>query len=299
MKNMLNPVWLKTFVTLIDTGHFTKTAEKLFMTQPGVSQHISKLEQACGFSLIKRNKKNFDITEQGRMVYEYAGNLAKNETALFEQLAFDNPIGGVCSIASSGSLALNLFPKLLNLQIQHEALLINLKAAPQKQILDEIKSDIVDLGIVTEIPNKSIFDVKQLGQEELCLVFNKQQDITQHMSELINQVGLIDHPDAYHYLSLFLDQCQEPDAHNINIGDINKVGFINQISQILEPIARGIGFTVLPRSAIESFHNKSKLTIFTPKHPVIETLFSVKKKNRELPARYKLVVNTLEEVTSC
>jgi DNA-binding transcriptional LysR family regulator len=45
---MLNPNWLKTFVTLIDTGHFTKTAEKLFMTQPGVSQHINKLENSCG-----------------------------------------------------------------------------------------------------------------------------------------------------------------------------------------------------------------------------------------------------------
>ena len=54
---MLNPNWLKTFVTLIDTGHFTKTAEKLFMTEPGVSQHISKLEKACGHALIHRDRK--------------------------------------------------------------------------------------------------------------------------------------------------------------------------------------------------------------------------------------------------
>ncbi|MEF2276636.1 LysR family transcriptional regulator, partial [Pseudomonas aeruginosa] len=33
---MLNPVWLHTFKTLIEVGHFTQTAEKLFMTQPGV-----------------------------------------------------------------------------------------------------------------------------------------------------------------------------------------------------------------------------------------------------------------------
>ena len=32
---MLNPVWLHTFKTLIEVGHFTQTAEKLFMTQPG------------------------------------------------------------------------------------------------------------------------------------------------------------------------------------------------------------------------------------------------------------------------
>jgi DNA-binding transcriptional LysR family regulator len=37
---MLNPVWLNTFIALVDTGQFTKAAEKLFMTQPGVSQHL-------------------------------------------------------------------------------------------------------------------------------------------------------------------------------------------------------------------------------------------------------------------
>ncbi|MGL5799515.1 MAG: helix-turn-helix domain-containing protein, partial [Plesiomonas sp.] len=37
---MINPIWLKTFISLVDTGNFSRTAEKLNMTQPGVSQHI-------------------------------------------------------------------------------------------------------------------------------------------------------------------------------------------------------------------------------------------------------------------
>ena len=51
---MLNPQWLRTFQTLVDIGHFTRTAEMLNMTQPGVSQHIRKLEQACGYNLLNR-----------------------------------------------------------------------------------------------------------------------------------------------------------------------------------------------------------------------------------------------------
>ena len=57
MFGMLNPIWLETFVTLVDTGHFTQTAEKLFMTQPGVNQHIRMLEVESGYSLISRDKK--------------------------------------------------------------------------------------------------------------------------------------------------------------------------------------------------------------------------------------------------
>ncbi|KZX75938.1 hypothetical protein A3715_13940 [Oleiphilus sp. HI0009] len=81
---MLNPTWLKTFITLVDTGHFTQTAEKLFMTQPGVSQHVNKLEEACGHDLIKRNNKSFAITEQGRLVYRFAKQRMSDERSLFE-----------------------------------------------------------------------------------------------------------------------------------------------------------------------------------------------------------------------
>ncbi|ABZ77187.1 transcriptional regulator, LysR family [Shewanella halifaxensis HAW-EB4] len=42
------------------------------MTQPGVSQQIQKLEQACGHSLITRLNKQFEITEQGQQVYQCA-----------------------------------------------------------------------------------------------------------------------------------------------------------------------------------------------------------------------------------
>ena len=67
---MLNPIWLNTFKTLVDVGHFTKTAELLHMTQPGVSQHINKLEAACGYPLIKRFNKKFELTIYGRKVYD-------------------------------------------------------------------------------------------------------------------------------------------------------------------------------------------------------------------------------------
>ena len=45
---MLNATWLNTFTTLCEVGHFTRTAELLGMTQPGVSQHLHKLASQVG-----------------------------------------------------------------------------------------------------------------------------------------------------------------------------------------------------------------------------------------------------------
>lgn len=48
---MINTSWLRTFCTLVEVGHFTRTAERLHMTQSGVSQHIHKLEEQLGTEL--------------------------------------------------------------------------------------------------------------------------------------------------------------------------------------------------------------------------------------------------------
>ncbi len=275
---MLNPNWLNTFVTLVDTGHFTKAAEKLFMTQPGVSQHISKLEQACGHSLIRREKKSFELTEQGSLVYQYAGQLAKNEHDLLENLTFDDPYAGHYSLGCSGSLALILYPQLLNIQTKHPKLVVQLKAAPNLQILNEIQKGVIDIGIVTHITNHSRFDVQELGREQLCLVFPANIETENFSVKQLTDLGLIDHPDAEHYLSLYFAQSQESKFTNLNISDIPVSGYVNQISQILQPVAQGLGFTALPKSAIDSFSGAHKLKIYKHQKPVFESLYIVKKR---------------------
>ena len=59
---MLNATWLETFTTLAEEGHFTRAAQRLNMTQPGVSQHLRKLEQQLGQRLIARDGKAFTLT---------------------------------------------------------------------------------------------------------------------------------------------------------------------------------------------------------------------------------------------
>lgn len=293
---MLNPIWLHTFVTLVDTGHFTHTAEKLFMTQPGVSQHINKLEQACGHVLIKRENKTFDVTEQGKLVYRYAKGLAAREHSLFEQLAYDDPHVGDITIASSGSVALLLYPQLVNLQSRYRQLSIRFVAAPNHQILQDVQDNRVDMGIVTDINNSQLFESHKLGEEELCLVVHKETDLNVDKAAILMQAGLISHPDAIHYLSLYFSQCQEPSLSKINISDIPVVGAVNQIGQILHPIAQGIGFTVLPKSAVSAFPLNAQLQIVPPVRPVIEELYRITKRNRVLPARFDTVNQVIEKV---
>lgn len=283
---MLNPLWLRTFVTLVEVGHFTRTAEKLHMTQPGVSQQIRKLEAAVGYPLLRRENRGVELTEQGRMLYDYALEQREEEARLLESLGFDDPHAGVCKLACSGAQALLLYPQLLSLQQRYPGLKIHLEAAPNRKIMDDLDAGRVDLGILTQLPG-SLFHSEVLGEEALCLLLPRgraQEPIT---AERLLACGLVDHPDALHYLALYCSLCGDPALAGIDLDRIPRTGYINQISQILLPVARGQGFTVLPASALESFPERDKIHIAQTPTPVRETLYLVHKRNRQLPQRYE------------
>ncbi|NOH78181.1 LysR family transcriptional regulator [Vibrio sp. RE86] len=292
---MLNPTWLKTFTTLIDTGHFTKTADKLFMTQPGVSQHIKKLEQACGHALIERHKKSFEITEAGKTVYDYAKESESHQAKMLLSLNQDDPCSGSVSLSCSGSLALLLYPHLLDLQCKCPKLITHLEAAPHHKILAEIISGDVDLGIVTHEPSDPRVDSEQFGQEPLCLMLPKSKVTKALTEEQLKEIGLIRHPDAEHYLTLYFSRCGEKALESININQLPIKGYINQLSQILLPVAKGHGFTILPKSALETFPLKDEIAIYQPKTEVIETLFLLTKRHRSMPARFETVKALIKE----
>ncbi|MGG1631195.1 LysR family transcriptional regulator [Rossellomorea sp. NRS-1567] len=64
--------WIRTFITLAQLQHFTKTSEFLNLSQPTVSVHIKKLEQSLGVELIHRSSTNqaFQLTSAGTHVFE-------------------------------------------------------------------------------------------------------------------------------------------------------------------------------------------------------------------------------------
>ncbi|MCG9681697.1 LysR family transcriptional regulator [Vibrio sp. Isolate23] len=290
---MLNPLWLKTFQTLIDTGHFTKTAEKLFMTQPGVSQHIKKLEQACGHALITRHNKTFEITEAGQSVYRYALKIEHQQAELLHSLNIEDPYSGNVFLSCSGALALHLYPHLLNLQCKHPNLVPRIEAAPHHKILADVLSGESDIGIVTHIPSDSRFEAETLGVEPLCLMLPASMSSKKLTADALKSIGLIQHPDAIHYLSLYFAGCGEPCLENINIDDIPATGYINQLNQILLPVANGLGFTVLPKSALDSFSGKDDIAIYQSQSEVVETLFCLTKKHRQLPQRFTTIMKEI------
>ena len=66
---------LEVFVMVAREGSFSRAAEKLYRTQPAVSQAIRKLEREVGELLFDRSSRDGTLTDAGQMLQEYAQKL--------------------------------------------------------------------------------------------------------------------------------------------------------------------------------------------------------------------------------
>lgn len=63
---------LEYFLILVSEGNYKRAAERLFISQPALSQQIKKLEQTLGVQLIDRKFRGFTLTEAGQHVFDQA-----------------------------------------------------------------------------------------------------------------------------------------------------------------------------------------------------------------------------------
>jgi DNA-binding transcriptional LysR family regulator len=80
---MLNLVWVRTFLALIENRSFQAAAAQLQLAQPTVSQQIRKLEQQLGVVLVKRARSGCEPTAAAIAFLPHAENLIRiNQRAL-------------------------------------------------------------------------------------------------------------------------------------------------------------------------------------------------------------------------
>ncbi|WP_417767348.1 LysR family transcriptional regulator [Stappia sp.] len=290
---MLNSVWLKTFVALCDAGHFTRAAHALNITQPGVSQHVKKLEEQVGEPLVSRDGKSFMLTPAGEMVLDFARRRQVEEKRLLSDLQQDDPDAGQVSVACSGSLALLLYPHFMEMMAAAPALAIRLEATPQSRVLAGASDGTVDLGIVDHAPTHARLEGERVGQDELCLVVPKARGAVATLAEL-EDLGFIAHPDGFAYADELLGANFAEDYQGAD--RLRQRSFINQISQIPEPVVRGLGYTILPRSGIDLHARREQLTVCPLAHPVRHELWLIRRKGRVLPARTRRVREVIGDV---
>lgn len=158
------------FYVVAKNKHMTRASEELHISQPAISQSIKKLEEQLGGILFLRSNKGMELTEEGKMFFEYVKgaleliNNAENEFTSFKSLS-KGKINIGCSTVLTKLLLLDVLNKFNKDYPNIEICITNDLTS---NLISDLKLGKLDLVIYNEsnilennINNKKITSLKQ------------------------------------------------------------------------------------------------------------------------------------------
>jgi DNA-binding transcriptional LysR family regulator len=287
---MQNPQWLRSFVAIAETGGFTRAADTLGLTQAAVSQHLRHLEQEFG-TLLLRRPRSIELTPAGEALREYCQELELADRRLRSRLSDPDSNQGEFSLVTPGSVGLALNPMLLELQRANPGLVIRHRFAPDPDILTAVLNKQYEVGLVTLRPDDPRLVAEAFTEEALELVVPA-GGVAEEWGDL-QKLGFIDHPDGKAMATRLLAR-RFPGSPGIRSLPVH--GFTNQVALILEPVALGLGFTVLPRHARESFARPETIDVVDCGDSVVDTLWLIHRAEWPLSSTARWVLDQLGRV---
>lgn len=143
---------LKTFVTLVETKHFTKTAERLYISQPTVSLHLKHLEEHFGQSLIHRHtfNKTIEISEAGRIVYRHAKEILHQTVRLEQEMdELEGITRGTLRIAATHTIYEAMLEQMIHdFLVAYPDASVDARVMNQEQVEQALLHHEIDLGMV-------------------------------------------------------------------------------------------------------------------------------------------------------
>lgn len=179
---------LKIFITVADCGKMSIAAEKLFISQPSVSQAIKEIEDCYGVKLFERLSKKLYITENGELLLKYARHIVQS----FEQMEADLKNAGqnIClRIGATVTVGTCMLDKIIskyekeNSEISTKIVVNNTNVIENMLLHSEL-----DIGIVEgRIDNKDFIKIP-IYNDRLVLVAGKKHDFYYRNEISINEL---------------------------------------------------------------------------------------------------------------
>ncbi len=250
----------KIFYVVAKHKHMTRASEELHISQPAISQSIKKLEEQLDGTLFIRSNKGMELTEEGKMFYEYVkGALDLINNAEHEFTSFKDLSKGEIKIGCSTTLTkLVLLDTIKEFHLKYPNIIINITNDLTSKLINDLKLGKLDFVIFNESnikeTNLNLVKIKELKQG---FIYNPKyfKDNVNNFKD-INNYPLVLQKEESNSRKL-LDYI----ALENNVKLIPKMEVVSQelITEFTN-IGLGIGFTIID-SAKRKYNNLEELNI--------------------------------------
>lgn len=222
-----------------------KAAERLFVSQPALSQRLQTIEKDWGTRLFIRSKKGLSLTPAGEHVIQFVNEVIGKEEKVRETIhSLQAEISGTLKIAVASIVGQNWLPKVLKKFIKrYPQVRISLITGWSSEILKCLYDDQVHIGIIRGTPDWKGVKI-HLFKDILYLV---DKEITKP-----EQVVETDRPfiqfksDSNYYLEIqdwWIRHFKTPPKRTV---------VVDQIETCKQMTFNGIGYSILPSITLPS-----------------------------------------------
>ncbi|WP_075340396.1 LysR family transcriptional regulator [Tenacibaculum agarivorans] len=181
---------LRYFLAVAEDLHFRKAADRLYISQPGLSRQIKNLEEEIGVSLFERNNRRVTLTKAGLFLQ---GELQKHfndlERIIEHTKLLHDGLQGDLKLGYVGSAMQEIIPTLLvTFRKKYPKILFSLKEMDNSQQITQLQSQDIDLGFVRMERVPRGLSTYPIVKEPFCLVLPENHAITSTSFKGIHQL---------------------------------------------------------------------------------------------------------------
>ena len=183
------------FLTVAAEGSFSKAAEKLYVSQPYLSQHVLRLEKEFGVKLLDRSQTPLRLTEAGRVYVNYLESGKRLEQKLLSDLGeLSRDREQTLRLALSSWRAGVLLPDILPAySAQFPQVRLDVMEYPTNELYGLVAGDKADLAVMnTNLETPEGITVETIINERILLAGNRKNPVTRSFLAQRERGGAID-----------------------------------------------------------------------------------------------------------
>ncbi|MCM3441314.1 LysR family transcriptional regulator [Metabacillus halosaccharovorans] len=230
---------LRMLVVLAEEMNMRKASERLFVSQPALSQRLQTIEKSWGLQLFIRSQKGLTLTPAGEKIVAYAREVVLKEDKVKEEiLALEGEVHGTLKLAVASIIGQHWLPSVLKTYVRkYPHAKISLITGWSSEILKSMYEDHVHLGIIRGNPEWKGMK-KHLLTDTLYLVDTEIQNIEEvlHTERPFIQFK----SDSSYY-----QEIQDWWHRQFNTSPKRTI-VVDQIETCKQMALNGIGYAILP-----------------------------------------------------
>lgn len=249
MINQIEFRHLRYFLAVAEDLHFRKAAERLYISQPGLSRQIKQMEDNLGIQLFERHNRKVKLTHVGEYFkQEITRNLKNLDIIINHAKLLQAGKEGSLTIGYVGSAIQKIIPELLiNFKGRFPNINFVLKEIDNQKQVENLLLQNIDIGFIRLERVPTGLSIRPVLLETFCLVLPKD-----HPIDSANYKNLSQFKDDYFIL---FDPKFSPSYFEKIMQIFDDSGFTPKVSHnsihansIFKLIESNFGISIIPRS---------------------------------------------------